>query len=177
MSYRKTTDRLDRVLFIAWTIVFLLVLACFLAPEVRGQDYAITVGDSGRAAIPIYDEDAMGSDSATGLATQQSIKAYHDNNENIFAITTHAYDGAGNWTLSTAEAKSLILVGQNATGAVNILAPATSGKVFFVRNEDNASAITIKVDGQTGVAVAAGKTAGVWCNGVDYKRLSADETH
>jgi hypothetical protein len=31
------------------------------------------------AEIPILDEDAMGSDSATSLATQQSIKAYVDN--------------------------------------------------------------------------------------------------
>lgn len=40
------------------------------------------------AITDIFDEDAMGSDSATALATQQSIKAYVDSN-----IGSHTHDG------------------------------------------------------------------------------------
>lgn len=42
------------------------------------DDLLVTVG-GGEAYYNIYDEDDMASDSATGLATQQSIKAYIDN--------------------------------------------------------------------------------------------------
>lgn len=40
------------------------------------SDKAVTIGQ--RSNYPILDEDAMGSDSAVSLATQQSIKAYVD---------------------------------------------------------------------------------------------------
>lgn len=61
---------------------------------------------SGQSAInvtDILDEDAMGSDSATALATQQSIKAYVDNNAGGVTLeTTKAFLTATNMNSSTA---------------------------------------------------------------------------
>src|SRR5210317_793277 len=46
--------------------------------EVTVTDSGMQLGGSGARVNSILDEDAMGSDSATALATQQSIKAYVD---------------------------------------------------------------------------------------------------
>jgi hypothetical protein len=43
------------------------------------NDSGMRLGAANSRVTTILDEDAMGSDSATALATQQSIKAYHDN--------------------------------------------------------------------------------------------------
>lgn len=165
--------------------VFCLVIiaVAMLALGLALQGNAASTGDKlvsvggGKATYDVYDEDTMSSDSAGGVPTQQSVKAYHDNNENIFSVSVHAFDGNATWTLSTAEAKSLFLVGQNATSAVDIVAPAVNGQTYILRNEDDSSAMTLKVSGQTGISVAAARTAMVRCNGTDYVRVTADQTH
>ena len=67
----------------------------------------LKVGTGGATVTTILDEDAMGSDSATSLATQQSIKAYADTkavlsgstNNQITTVTgAHAIQGESNLT-------------------------------------------------------------------------------
>ena len=57
-------------------------------------DYTVLGNVSGGAAAPaevtILDEDTLVTDSATALATQQSIKAYVDNSAAVFAPSTYA---------------------------------------------------------------------------------------
>jgi microcystin-dependent protein len=53
-----------------------------------------TAGSGDPEEVSILDEDAMTSDSATALATQQSIKAYVDNNAGIPTGTVSAFAGA-----------------------------------------------------------------------------------
>ena len=90
-------------------------------------------------------------------------------------VTTHDYGAAAaDWTLSAAEMKATLLTVSNASGAANIIAPNTSGKVYIVVN-GSGQAITIKKSGGTGVAVATTKTATVIHNGTDYIRVTADQ--
>ena len=66
-------------------LITMLAIACLLSmvsvvPQTFAaalQEKAVTIHGDG-PYMPIYDEDAMGSDDADGLATQQSIKAYSD---------------------------------------------------------------------------------------------------
>ena len=51
--------------------------------------------NTGVSGTAVLDEDAMGSDSNTKLATQQSIKAYVDNNISVFSPTVAAGMAAG----------------------------------------------------------------------------------
>ncbi len=86
------------------------------------------------------------------------------------------------WTLSTAEAKTTILIVSSGSsgGALSIIAPATTGKPFLLRIESGSPQLataTIKVLGGTGVAVAVNKSALVFYDGVDYRRLTADATN
>ena len=65
------------------------------------NDKAVTVGGS-RATYSIYDEDTMSSDSATGFATQQSIKAYVGATAvDLAASTATAYTAAWSETANT----------------------------------------------------------------------------
>jgi hypothetical protein len=56
-----------------------------------------------------------------------------------------------------------------------IFPTAIEGKVIIVKNETGAThAVTVKVSGQTGIAVAATKTAILRCTGTDFVRVTAD---
>jgi hypothetical protein len=61
-----------------------------------------------------------------------------------------------------------------AAGKALIFPSAINGKVLFVNNTDADGALTIKVTGQSGVAIAATKSAILYCNGTDFVRLTAD---
>ncbi len=96
----------------------------------------------------ILDEDAMGSDSATALATQQSIKAYADTkavltgstNNQITTVTgAHAFQGEANLTF---DGSTLAL-----TGAATITNTSTDDSLLITSTEDSNSAgpvITLK---------------------------------
>ena len=60
----------------------------------------------------------------------------------------------------------------SANAAANLILP-TDNKVYIVRN-NSGQTITIKVAGQTGVAVATAKTAILMSNGTDIVRVTAD---
>lgn len=52
--------------------------------------------------------------------------------------------------------------------------PATLGTCYLVDNQDIATNVTIKVSGLTGVTIAAGCRATIYCNGTDYVRVTND---
>ena len=59
----------------------------------------VSGGTTYPSEVSILDEDDMASDSATSLATQQSIKAYVDRNKNITSLTTsQSLSAATSWT-------------------------------------------------------------------------------
>lgn len=55
----------------------------------------------------------------------------------------------------------------------DVIVPAARVSGFDFVNS-TAQTLTVKVSGQTGIAVASGKSARLWINGTDVKRLSAD---
>lgn len=116
-----------------------------------------------------------GGASATETLVNKTLTAPAMTSPDItFGVAAKDYAGAhADWTLSAANAKALILSATNADGAVNAIAPATAGKVFIVYN-GTGQTLTIKVTGQSGVAIANTKTAIVRCNGTDYVRVTAD---
>ena len=91
-------------------------------------DYKVLGNVSGAAAAPaevaILDEDDMVSDSATALATQQSIKAYVDSNPPIKAHCT--FDGATSGTNPPTTGSNVTSVTRTATGRwqVNLTNPS-----------------------------------------------------
>ncbi len=94
-----------------------------------------------------------------------------------FTIATHDYEGAAaDWSLSTAEARALVLSATNANGGCAIIAPAVAGKTYIVRNATGQN-LTIKKSGGSGITIANGKTAQVYYLSSDYVRATADQTH
>lgn len=87
---------------------------------------------------------------------------------------THTYGSAhADWTLTAAEADAVILKVTNADAGANALLPVGLDRVHIVYNTSG-QAITFKVTGQTGVAVANGKCAMILGTATDYVRLTAD---
>jgi predicted Rdx family selenoprotein len=97
-----------------------------------------------------------------------------------FKAATHVYTTLADWTLSAAEMICNLLVTSSGSGSTAIIAPDVAGRLYIVRNGNTAggtNAITIKINGGTGVAIANGKTAVVIHNGTDYVRVTADATN
>lgn len=81
---------------------------------------------------------------------------------------------SGNYTLADAEIPCRILeISGSLGGATNVIAPTTNGACYFLLNKSN-QALTIKTVAGTGVAIAAGKGAEVYCDGTNYVRRTAD---
>jgi len=94
-----------------------------------------------------------------------------------FGISPKTFIAGEDWTLSSAEAKSVLLTLASGSGTPSIIdAFSASGAVKIIRNAANV-AVTCKMSGQTGVSVASGKTAILMNSGTDYIRVTADETH
>ncbi len=96
------------------------------------------------------------------------------------SVTTGAYISgrlskalSGNVTLSEAEQFNGILefTGTLGAGAAVTLYSATDGQAWDVFN-DAGDTVTSKVSGGTGVAIADGKRARVYCDGTDVRRVS-----
>ncbi len=93
---------------------------------------------------------------------------------------TKAMAGAsGNITLTAAESQASYFTataGAGATGAFAFVATACqTGKPVTVFNGDPSQNLTLKVSGQSGFAVAAGKIAMGVCTGTDFKAATADK--
>lgn len=83
----------------------------------------------------------------------------------------------GNYTLVQAEWENRILELSGAIGAArNLVLPAAlDGMEWIVFNNTSGGfAVTFLVSGQTGVAVAAGKRAILYCNATDIVRVTTD---
>lgn len=77
-------------------------------------------------------------------------------------------------TLTAQEAQDVGILTCTLTGAQDIEFPtAIEGKVLIVANASGAAA-TIKVTGQTGIAVASNKVAILRCGSADFARVTAD---
>ena len=131
----------------------------------------LKVGTSGATVTTILDEDAMGSDSATSLATQQSIRAYADTkavltgstNNQITTVTgANAIQGESNLTFDG----STLGVTGNITATTNIENDAiriTDNTILGLRSNDN---ITITPAGTGSVAIAKAAITGGTISGL-----------
>lgn len=79
-------------------------------------------------------------------------------------------------TLTTQQAVDAGIITITLTAAKDLIFPtAINGKILIVANLTEAThAVTVKVSGQSGIAVAAAKTAILMCNGTTFVRLTAD---
>jgi len=94
-----------------------------------------------------------------------------------FGVASKVFSAGEDWTLSASEATAVLLTLASGSDTPSIIdASSTAGALKIVRNASNVS-VTLKVSGQTGVAVASGKTAILINNGTDYIRVTADATH
>jgi len=75
------------------------------------------------------------------------------------------------WTLDFNEAKATMLIATNAGGPTSIVAPATEGKMYVIRNTSGQT-ITVKTASSTGVTVANSKIATVIFYSTDFIKLS-----
>jgi len=94
----------------------------------------------------------------------------------VYSVSSKTFTAGEDWELSASEAKSLLLTASSGSGTPSIIAPSTSGKVYFFRNGAGV-AIMLKRSGGTGISVASGNTASLIDNGSDYVRVTADGTH
>jgi hypothetical protein len=116
-----------------------------------------------------------GAVTATSLAVTGAITGSNQ----TYTESTHNYAGGhADWTLSSTEQKTFMLVCSNADAGANIIAPQTDGKAFCVRNVSGQT-ITIMKTAGAGVGVADNKTAIVRYSASvgDYVRVTADATH
>jgi len=80
----------------------------------------------------------------------------------------------GSFILSLDNMRNQFLEVSVGSSTNNIIASNVHGKSFIVINSDLVNSATIMVSGGVGVTIAAGKSAQVYCNGIDYIRISAD---
>ena len=92
----------------------------------------------------------------------------------VLTSASHSYANAhADWTLSAAERAAFIWTCTLADAGANAIAPATANEVHLVVNASG-QAITFKASGQTGIAVANGKSAFLRGAGTDWARVTAD---
>jgi len=92
----------------------------------------------------------------------------------VLTSAAHSYaNGHTDWTLSAAERAAFIWTCTLADAGANAIAPATANEVHLVVNASG-QAVTFKASGQTGIAVANGKSAFLRGNGTDWTRVTAD---
>ena len=120
---------------------------------------------TGATVTTILDEDNMASDSATALATQQSIKAYVDGNSytGSFTIVT------ANTTIAAGD-----LIVANSASALTITLPAspTAGDTVTIRNSGTGT-VTIGRNGSNILSVAEDGTLNA---GTSTQRVYVDAT-
>jgi hypothetical protein len=130
---------------------------------------------------------AVITDTSTSTLTNKTLTSPTINTPTItepsFTVGTTAKqfnDASEGWEMSTAEAKTTFLSLTSGSGTSSIIAPASAGKIYIIRNGNATAAgftATLKVSGATGVSVASGKTAVVIGTATDFVRVSADATH
>jgi hypothetical protein len=97
----------------------------------------------------------------------------------VLKDVAHNYGAAhADWNLSPDETAGSVYSVTSANGAANAVFPAyIPGKIFVVNN-GSGQAVTFKVTGKTGIAVANGKAAQLFMDPValDVQRSNADTT-
>lgn len=92
---------------------------------------------------------------------------------------SHNYGAAAaDWNLNAAETAGSVFSVTNASGSANAIFPAVIPGKKFVVNNGSGAAITFKVSGKTGIAVANAKAALLFMDSVagDVQRVTADTT-
>ncbi len=107
--------------------------------------------NTGVSGTAIKDEDNMASDSATHLATQQSIKAYVDGQ-----TTDETAEGSSNLYHTTARARAAISV-TDAGGDGSCAYNSSTGVITYTG--PSASEVRAHISGGTGVTVSSGEIA------------------
>jgi parallel beta-helix repeat protein len=134
-------------------------------PQIQGNRIYDNTGDGVKlfGTVPnalVLDNRVEGnsSDDFDLVATAVCQRNWPDAGNN--GVVTHDYAaGAAAWSMSAVEAAGQLFVLTNAGGAADAVFPAAApGKLFAVQNSSG-QAITFKVSGQSGFAVANGKYA------------------
>ena len=93
------------------------------AQELRLNDSGMRLGGANAVVTTILDQDTMSSNSATALATQQSIKAYSDSRDWTFSTTVVPAGGETNFEFTGVpdEVNELVMVGSVTLTGTNSL--------------------------------------------------------
>jgi hypothetical protein len=91
-----------------------------------------------------------------------------------------SFSSDANKTLTSSEYDAPILdigSGTTLTATRNLVLPLTDGAVVFVNNQSTGGQ-SVQVIGSTGtgITIATAKAALLWCDGTNWKRMSADVT-
>lgn len=88
---------------------------------------------------------------------------------------SHDFGAAhADYTLLPHETQASEIIATNADAAANIVFPAAFPSHSWIVYNNAGFAVTFKVTGQTGVAVATGKRAILVCEATDIARVTAD---
>ena len=101
---------------------------------------------TGATVTTILDEDDMASDSATALATQQSIKAYVDGNSYTGAFTIVT-------TNTTVAAGALVVTNSASPITITLPASPTAGDTVTISNQ-NSGTVTVGRNGENILSLA-----------------------
>lgn len=120
-------------------------------------DSGVRLGGSGARVLTILDEDTMSSDSATALATQQSIKAYVDSNSGIT-------NSAGANEIPKSDGTNLTTSGlyTTTTGDIALGDNSLSGTVRTIETKGSSSFVSLNLIAKNGVIQLDG--TGVFSN-------------
>jgi hypothetical protein len=154
--------------------------------ELTVNDSGMQLGGSGARVNSILDEDAMGSDSATALATQQSIKAYVDAEDANIASDTLTFTNKTFDANGTGNSISNIEVADFASGVVDTdisavsasddtLASAKAIKAYVDNGLSSLSSTTI-TEGETSVVVADSGTGSITLTADGNTELVVNDT-
>jgi hypothetical protein len=154
--------------------------------EMTVNDSGMQLGGSGARVNSILDEDAMGSDSATALATQQSIKAYVDAEDANIASDTLTFTNKTFDANGTGNSISNIEVADFASGVVDTdisavsasddtLASAKAIKAYVDNGLSSLSSTTI-TEGETSVVVADSGTGSITLTADGNTELVVNDT-
>ncbi len=124
------------------------------------SDSGLKLGSSGSRVTTILDEDDMSTDSDTALATQQSIKAYVDNNAggaslandaNNRVVTATGSGGINGEANLTFDGSTLALAGKQTITVADTVSEAFKVTITDTDSDDDSTPFVIDGDGRVGI--------------------------